>query len=701
MSIIWKLNRLSAMEPAEIAWRIRQTLRTGLERCGLFAAHAPVQVDASDGAAWLGAWPTQFNIQKYRAAADRILDGDFNVFAMKPAHLGFPPRWNRDPKTGRDAPLKFGKLLDYRKEQLVGDIKYLWEPSRHAELVTLAQAWRLTGDDRYSVGCRTLLDSWFEQCPYRLGPHWISSLEHAVRLLNWSLAWQLLGGSRSPLFSSHDGLAFQTRWLASIYQHCHFIAGHFSRFSSANNHLLGELTGLFVATLTWPCWSNSARWRDAARREIEAQALLQNGGDGVNREQAVWYHHEVADMMLITALVGRTNGLEFSAEYWRRLEAMLEFLASIMDSGGNVPAFGDSDDAVIVRLDPDEHVHVYSSLLATGAVLFERADFAFKAARFDDKTRWLMGDAAAARFYALRSVAPTQLPVRRAFVESGYYILGDRFESSAEVRIIFDAGPLGYRSIAAHGHADALSFTLSAGGSELLIDPGTFAYHTQKCWRDYFRGTSAHNTLRIDGMDQSRSGGNFLWLTHARARVLEFLSLPEIDCIVAEHDGYQRLSDPVLHRRELHLDRASMTLRVIDDLFCASEHDVEMYWHFSEDSAVELLENRASVRRANVEMGMIMPAKALCEIFSGSQEPTLGWTSRHFDERGASPTLRARLRICGDTRLVTDMTVVLNGTLTKSAWPQPLEDMVTGAFPSSALRRARDEKQDVWETGGA
>ena len=60
--------------------------------------------------------------------------------------------------------------------------------------------------------------------------------------------------------------------------------------------------------------------------------------------------------------------------------------------------------------------------------------------------------------------------------------------------------------------------TLSAGGREMLIDPGTYAYHTQRPWRDYFKGASAHNTVRVDGLDQSVSGGNFLWTRHARAR---------------------------------------------------------------------------------------------------------------------------------------------------------------------------------------
>jgi hypothetical protein len=655
VSLAWKLNRLSAMAPAEIAWRARRALRASAERVGLFAADPPQRVQEPGAAVWLTDELAQLDIVAYRAAADRILAGEFNVFALRPAKLGFPPRWNCDPKTGREAPLRFGKTLDYRNERVVGDIKYLWEPSRHAELVTLAQAWRLTREERYAEGCRTLLESWLEQCPYALGPHWVSSLEHGVRLLNWALAWRLLGGAEAPVFASQGGHAFRERWLGSVYQHCHFISGHLSRHSSANNHLLGEFAGLLAASLTWPCWAESVHWREQALSEFEEQALLQNAEDGVNREQAVWYHHEVADMMIAIGLLVRASGRDFSPDYWRRLEAMLTYIASIMDASGAVPAFGDADDAILVRLNPDEHEGVYASLLAAGAVLFGRADFALKARRFDDKVRWLLGDAAAERFQSLRQDEARAPAPRRAFGDSGYYVLGGAFETPREIRLVFDAGPLGYRSIAAHGHADALSFTLSAGGRELLVDPGTYAYHTQKRWRDYFRGTAAHNTVRIDGVDQSTIGGAFLWLTHAQARVLAFESNEAGERIVAEHDGYERLPDPVLHRREVRLERSASTLTVVDELCCRGEHEVELFWHLAEHCDAAGRDNQFSIRSDDVELRMTLPAQARCEILRGSEEPIAGWRSLRFDERLATTTVRAALRIAGNTRLVTHL----------------------------------------------
>jgi uncharacterized heparinase superfamily protein len=82
---------------------------------------------------------------------------------------------------------------------------------------------------------------------------------------------------------------------------------------------------------------------------------------------------------------------------------------------------------------------------------------------------------------------------------------------SARWQVLLDAGPLGLGSLAAHGHADALSLWASLDGKPLLIDAGTYAYHEDPAWRDHFRSTPAHNTLTLDGKNQSEIHGPFLW----------------------------------------------------------------------------------------------------------------------------------------------------------------------------------------------
>jgi hypothetical protein len=654
MNLAWAIRRLRAMSGREVAYRIGQRVRNDLDFSHSVAT-PPITGTLAAGKPWVAPLPRGFDAGKYVAAAERILNGEFQIFALRPARLGFPPQWNRDPKTGTIAPLARSTRIDYRDEALVGDIKYLWEPSRHAALVTLAQAWHLTAEQKFASGCQMLLNSWFEQCPYGVGPHWTSSLESALRLVNWSFAWQLLGGAVSPVFHGAAGEVFRAQWLTSIHQHCHFISRHLSRHSSANNHLLGELTGLFVASVTWPLWPSSQRWRDSAHRELQREALKQNTADGVNAEQAIWYHHEVADMLIVAGLVARANDCDFGNSYWLRLEGMLAFLASIMDVSGNVPNFGDADDAVIAPLDPHEAA-VYPSLLARGAVLFRRPEFRLKAGAFDDKSRWLLGDAADGSFERIAGAA-ARMPVERRFEHGGYYVLGDRFESAREVRVVADAGPLGYLSIAAHGHADALSFTLSAGGCELLIDPGTFAYHTHKRWRDYFRGTIAHNTVRVDLQDQSLNAGNFLWLAHARARLVSFEITPDEECWIAEHDGYARLPDSVLHRRELRFVPATATLTVRDELLCRGEHQLELPWHFAEGCDVRLDAGRLIARNGTATLCMTLPAADRWQLVQGQEDPPLGWISRAFDSKRPTTTLLGTLAIRGTTTLVTELRI--------------------------------------------
>jgi hypothetical protein len=65
-----------------------------------------------------------------------------------------------------------------------------------------------------------------------------------------------------------------------------------------------------------------------------------------------------------------------------------------------------------------------------------------------------------------------------------------------------------------HALADALALVVGHDGVDILANPGTYCYHGEPEWRDWFRSTAAHNTLDIAGASQSKSGGPFLWSTH-------------------------------------------------------------------------------------------------------------------------------------------------------------------------------------------
>jgi uncharacterized heparinase superfamily protein len=293
-------------------------------------------------------------------------------------------------------------------------------------------------------------------------------------------------------------------------------------------------------------------------------------------------------------------------------------------------------------------------------VLFRRGDFKRKALGMDDKSRWLLGATADTQFDAL-DAQKSALPARQQFPDGGYYVLGADLGGADEIRVVADAGPLGYRSIAAHGHADALSFTLSVGGRPFLIDPGTYAYHTHGRWRQYFRGTAAHNTVRIDGLDQSEPGGNFMWLRHARAGCSLWLSSAAKDTFEGWHTGYLRLEDPVKHRRLIELDKRARQLVVEDTLEMAEEHDVELFFHCSDQCRVDAVPNGYLITRDGLSVTLVLPQGGKSEVLSGSVAPIAGWVSRAFDTREPAPTIVWRARLGGRAALRTEIAVLATG----------------------------------------
>ena len=652
----WRFNRLRCMTHVEVSHRVFRALSMHAERAGLLGSDTvPSPNLLPTPRLWVYA-TARVDPSRYLAAADGLAAGKLDVFALRDVDLGSPPRWNRDPRTGVEAPLVFGKLLDYRDPQLVGNIKYLWEVNRHLHLATLAQAYALSGNVRYFNVIRQHLESWFAECPYRMGLNWSSALEAAIRLINWSVTWQLLGAARSPLFEDAEGARLRQRWLESIYQHAQFVRGYFSRHSSANNHLIGEAAGLFIAALTWPCWPRARVWLAEAKAILEREILLQNTPDGVNCEQAVSYQQFELDLLVLALLAGKANGQKFSAAFESRIEAMMEYLASIMDAGGNISMFGDSDDSLVVRLAQGGEYCRYRSSLAVGAILFLRGDFKGKAGGLDDRTRWLFGEDADAVFQELDDKG-AQLPVRRAFTEGGYYILGCDFESENEIRLVADAGPLGYQTIAAHGHADALAFTLSVGGKEFLIDPGTYTFHAQGPWRSYFRGTAAHNTVRVDGTDQSRSGGNFMWLSKADAGCKLWRPSPECDIFEGWHDGYMQLPDPVMHRRRITLEKRLRRVVIEDSLQMSRAHEIELFFHCSERCRVDPFGDGYRISQLGRTLSLKLPqAEGAARVYTGSVAPILGWVSRRFDEKRPAPTIAWRGRLAGKVVLRSEIT---------------------------------------------
>ena len=571
-----------------------------------------------------------------------LLEYRFSFFSFDKEFFGRDINWHFDYKNKKEAPIIYSKDIDFRDFKKIGDIKYIWEINRHLYLVTLAKSYYLTNNEEYKKEIYSQINSWITNNPYLKGVNWASSLELAIRLISWSWAWSFLGEIEAD---------FRKRWLDCIYKHCKCISKNISRYSSANNHLIGEAAGLFIASIVWQFEKESKKWQDKSYQILVEEIEKQNFEDGVNKEQAISYQQFVLDFFLLAGLIGLKNNVTFPQKYWDLIEKMMEYIASIMDVQGNVPNIGDADDGYAVTLSDGKGFNPYQSLLATGAVIFKRGDFKGKAKIFDEKSFWLLGIKGYEEFISLEE--KKYIPLKN-FGQSGYFVLSTSEDTEDEIKGIVDCGPLGYLSIAAHGHSDALSFTLCVGGKKFLIDPGTYAYHTQREWRDYFKGTSAHNTIRIDGEDQSVSGGNFMWLKKAHAKALRWESNDNFDLVIGEHDGYCRLKDPVIHQREIFFDKKNFTFKITDKIFAKKRHLIEQFFHISKDCQITKIHDREwEIRNSNKIIHIKTDEKLNTEIVHGSISPILGWQSERFDVKEETNTMVNRVEWNGNCEFET------------------------------------------------
>jgi hypothetical protein len=633
--MVWLVNRLRCMSVAEVGYRIQQAAAKGVAKRVRVRARPAPPLPRARTLAVEGAPPmSPEERERLLADADSICAGHVVLFADRRFDVGMPPSWNRDPETGVVGPAIFAGDIAVHDRDQVGDIKHVWELNRHLHLVRLAQAWSATRDVAWLHALHHQLRSWLDQCPPLTGPNWTSSLELGIRLINWGLVWQLIGGENSGLFSGEDGQRLRADWLDSIHAHCSTIARHLSRHSSANNHLIGELAGLYVAASIWPCWKASGAWLEQARRELEREAQTQFSRDGVNREQAFAYHVFSSEFLFVAGLVGQAcshpRSQPFSRAYWTSLQRALRFLRSLRDVGGNVPMVGDADDGIVFRLDVAGGDRA-SQLLALGDAVLRRIEPQHPG------VRWLL--------HALPGKRPEADPHESdtgwAFPDGGYLLFGSHFGEADEIKGMVDCGPLGYLGIAAHAHADALALTLSVGGEECLVDPGTYSYWQEHKWRDYFRGTSAHNTVRIDGLDQSVSGGRFMWLKKARAAIERMPQSPHEFDFRGSHDGYQRLPDPVRHMRSVRFDAASSTLTVRDEIAAKKPHAVELFWHFAPGLSVRLDSSGLHVRGKRFALQMqVQGADLKLELVRANENPPLGWYSRAYESKQACDVLK-------------------------------------------------------------
>ncbi len=655
-SLSWYVKRLQAMTAGEIAWRARSAVRDLSDRVRIPLKLYPsiaLSVSEARGAgappwcpvptgAWLNLAPDDPAVrwrERLIGHADRIASRRLSWFDLEDVNLGDPIDWNREFACARSTPTGLSQSIDYRDFAVTGDAKVAWEPSRHHQLVVLARAYRATARHEYATAAVEQIESWIDQCPFGYGVQWRSPLELAIRVINWTWAIDLIADSGAL------NTSFEKRLMQSVMLHIWDISRKYSRGSSANNHRIGEACGVFVATSYFRNLPGASKLRkesfDILAQEIEAQTYE----SGATREQAFGYHLFVLQLFVAAGIAARRSGHEFPHKYWNCLQRMFAF-ARVLGEGGPPPFFGDCDDGYV--LDLGDRVSDLESVVQLERALFGGED---RHAAPVESVYWWLGPSLHSVSTRVRSSPATRALESTAYADAGYYLLQwGNHDSADRVSVVFDCGELGFGSLAAHGHADALSVMVRAGGLDLLVDPGTYDYFSFPAWRQYFRSTRAHNTVTIDTRDQSDLLGLFLWGRRANARCLAWQPREGGGRVAGEHDGYVGLPDAVTHRRTLDLDRRSRTLTITDEIVARGAHEVALFFHVADHC-----EAKAGTGGGHVVEILFAKGRALLRLdpslavtlTKGAESPDGGWMSRGYHRKSPATVISGTTRSQG------------------------------------------------------
>jgi hypothetical protein len=628
-SLAWYVRRLRRMPPAEVPYRCLQTLKKTYDKhlrrdlpkavAKGFEVTVPA-VDLRDAAAVFPDLEVEL-----RTRAEQVVAHRFNVFGVDAA-FGPVIDWHLDPKTGRRWPLEFWGDINYRNGTKIGGIKFAWELNRLHHLPLLALAYGVTRDPLYRQELFGQLASWLAANPYPKGINWISGIELGIRLVNLTYAL---------MFLNVDGLCAPERRtiLEFVRLHGRHLCRYPSRYSSCNNHAIAEALGLYMAGAAFPGIPGAIRWKRRGRSTLEQQILRQIHPDGGSFEYSVPYLSFVTEHVLLYWLWSRGHEGGCNSRIETRLCAALELLSSLTDAQGNIPFLGDGDDGCVLTLLHEPHRN-HLSLLNTGAILFDQPHWLSHGAAYDLKTYCLLGADSHEQWRRLKGSGRERGTEAHHFKASGWVAIRDQ---TRQALFVGNSSPLGLPPLAGHGHADALSFWLSVRGRPILVDPGTYLYHGGGAWRRYFRGTAAHNTIRVDGQDQAPSVSDFMFDRFYEVRDVRVHEADGAVVWSAWHDAYGRLTDPVIHRRVVIYDSPRGCITVEDTLECRDCHDVECFFHFHPDCRVSLAQGRATVRSGDVEITLQTdPAWDSCRCVCGQTEPILGWYSPRFNEKSES-----------------------------------------------------------------
>ncbi|HVG61261.1 MAG TPA: alginate lyase family protein [Hyalangium sp.] len=470
-----------------------------------------------------------------------------------------------------------GRPVDWSVDPLPGsDPKYPWVLGRLDSLVALGQGYWVEeaapARARFARAFVLQTLDFLQANPPGVGVHWTCTMEVALRAAN--LAQALAMFLEAPEIQRPE---FLVPVLGALAAHTAWVQANLEdRGAVPNNHLVANYVGLLVVGLLFPELPGAPGQVALAAKGLREQMEAQVHAEGTSFEGSTFYHRLAVELFTLAHVVALGAGVGLGKAYAERLRRMYQAARAWCSEQGLAPQIGDNDSGRVLpfrkRDDLDQ-----GYLAPLGAALFGEASLA--GGELPDEAAWLLGKPGLERYQALPPAPP---PASVSFPAGGFHVL-----RGAGAVVTVSAGRQGQCGVGGHSHNDKLSFELHLGGQPVIVDPGTGTYTRDPAQRNALRGTAAHNTLVVDGVEQSTLLPERLFALpeDARARVEVFQPGLQLDRLTVRHDGYRALASPLGIERTFYLDKREHALAVTDRLIGAGTHEVVGRLHLPDTHA--------------------------------------------------------------------------------------------------------------------
>ena len=455
------------------------------------------------------------------------------------------------------------------------DGEWAWALHRQPFWMSMAWAYRASGDEKYALAWRRQMMSWIDMNPrdtrydYDWGKRFTldSSRRHPVKFeggkvwpnpvhpeMSW--AWRRIdAGKRGIQFpvlllnfinSPHFTPGLLITVLNSIHEHGEFLANNPFRPFTRDNHGLYEAEGSASLGILFPEFKSAKLWRDRSFDLLQEEIKKELRPDGLQVENVMSYQMGCLRIFTDSYMLAKKNKLNaFPPWYMTKIRKLVSAIELVSFPDGRAPHFGD-----------------LGASISTNNAL----------------KSWF-------RHFGMER-RPHHAQASIALRWSGMFNIRSNWTENASM-LLMRCGP----SYNAHSHKDAGTFSLFAGGRILLPDSGCFTYTGIKDTiptdpdRRYFQGTSAHNTLTLDNADAHLPS-----LQHGPYRTLK--GYDDCGVMLWQPEDFMRRTQLVVENRKTYRDpdlshrRAVLELSggkgfiVIDEAIGEASGTVSTKFHF-------------------------------------------------------------------------------------------------------------------------